>query len=78
MTGRFERAGKRPRTVVVIRIGEMYFQCAKAILRSGLWQSGDESALVPSAGDLVKEVDSGFDGAAYDAEYGDYAKARLW
>ena len=74
----FGKAGKAPRTVVVIRIGEMYFQCAKAILRSRIWSGADESEKVPSAGDLIKEFKSGFDAVSYDAGYADYAKPRFW
>ncbi|WP_136637334.1 pyridoxamine 5'-phosphate oxidase family protein [Pseudooceanicola onchidii] len=74
----FEQQGKHPRTVVVIRIGEAYFQCAKALIRSELWSEGDRGAEVPSAGDFVREIDHGFDGAAYDAGYPAYAAERLW
>lgn len=74
----FEHKGKRPRTVVVTTVEEAYFQCAKAIIRSDLWGEGDRSAEVPSAGDFVREVDAGFDGAAYDAGYRAYAEGRLW
>ncbi|MEM1232119.1 MAG: pyridoxamine 5'-phosphate oxidase family protein [Pseudomonadota bacterium] len=78
LTGHFEAGGKHPRTVIVIAIEEVYFQCAKALMRSGLWEAGDESAQVPSAGDFLQEVDAGFDGADYDAGYGEYAKDRMW
>lgn len=33
----FRVDGKAPRTVVVITIDEIYFQCARAIVRSDLW-----------------------------------------
>src|SRR5215813_2477839 len=32
----FEMDGKAPRTVIVMRVGEVYFQCARAIVRSDL------------------------------------------
>ena len=72
----FSRAGKVPTTVVVVTIRELYFQCAKSIIRSRLWSG--ERVDVPSAGDFVKEVDRDFDGAAYDADYPDYARERMW
>jgi hypothetical protein len=56
----------------------MYFQCAKAIMRSGLWTRGDDSGDVPTAGQFVKEQDQGFDGETYDATYPEYAKSRMW
>lgn len=74
----FEQKGKHPRTVVVTTIDEIYFQCAKAIIRSELWTEGDRGDAVPSAGDFVREQDTGFDGAAYDAGYPAYAAGRLW
>ena len=78
VTGSFEQRGMHPRTVIVITLEEMYFQCAKAVLRSGLWTRGDESATVPTAGQFVREQDEGFDGESYDATYPEYAKSRMW
>lgn len=74
----FEKLGKAPRSVIVFDITEMYFQCAKAILRSRIWSGEDESANVASAGELIKEFKSGFDAASYDAGYADNAKPRFW
>ena len=78
LTGSFEKNGKTPKTVIVIRVRELYFQCAKAIMRSGLWDGVDDSAKVPTAGDFLKEVTAGFDGQAYDDGYAESAKARMW
>ncbi|WP_172298721.1 pyridoxamine 5'-phosphate oxidase family protein [Pseudoruegeria sp. HB172150] len=78
MTARFEQKGMHPRSVIVVTIGEIYFQCAKALIRSRLWSRGDESEAVPSAGDFVREIDAGFDGESYDKGYEEYAKPRLW
>jgi PPOX class probable FMN-dependent enzyme len=78
VTGCFEQRGQHPRTVIVITLDEMYFQCAKAIMRSGLWSRGDESAQVPTAGQFIKEQDRAFDGETYDATYPEYAKTRMW
>jgi len=74
----FEHKGRHPRTVVVTTVEEIYFQCAKAIIRSDLWGEPDRSAEVPSAGDFVREVDEGFDAEAYDSGYREYAESRLW
>lgn len=78
VTGSFEQRGMHPKTVVVVTLNEMYFQCAKALMRSGLWSRGDESAQVPTAGQFVKEKDRDFDGESYDATYPEYAKTRMW
>jgi PPOX class probable FMN-dependent enzyme len=74
----FDKTGKAPRTVIVTKPTEIYFQCAKAILRSRIWSGEDESEKVPTAGDLIREFKSGFDAASYDAGYADYAKPRFW
>ena len=76
MTSQFEQNGKHPKTVMVITIGEMYFQCAKALMRSALW--GGAGADVPTAGQFIAEMKAGFDAEEYDAAYPEYAKGRMW
>lgn len=78
MRARFERGGKAPATVIVFTIDELYFQCAKAIMRSEIWSGEDLSGAVPTAGDFVEEIKSGFDGADYDKGYAEYANTRMW
>lgn len=78
MTDRFEQEGKRPRTVIVISIEEVYSQCARAILRARLWSSGDESNGLPTVGELLAEAKEGFDGAAYDADWPGRAAKSMW
>ena len=78
LTASFEKKGKEPRTVIVITPQEIYFQCAKAIMRSGLWRPTAEKPDVPTAGDFVKEMKADFDGKSYDADYAEYAKSRMW
>lgn len=61
--------GKEPQTAVIVEIDTMYFQCARAIKRAGLW---DEAAKVdptslPTAGELLRSAVKDFDGEAYDA-----------
>jgi len=74
----FERKEGHPRSVIVITIAEVYSQCARAILRAGLWRGEDESAGLPSVGDLLVEAKAGFDGAAYDAEWPVRAAKSMW
>ena len=74
----FEKNGKHPRTVVVVTLEEIYFQCAKALMRSKLWGAGTESADLPTAGDFVKEQQADFDAKSYDSGYEEYAKTRMW
>lgn len=79
LCARFAREGKSPRTVIVIRIAEVYSQCARALIRSGLWTSGDQSAGLPTAGDMLREITEGrIDGAAYDADWPGRAAQTMW
>lgn len=79
MLERFRRKGQPPRSVIVVYIAEVYFQCSRALLRARLWRSGDESGSLPTAGEILGEMTSGaVGGAAYDAEWSDRAKASMW
>jgi PPOX class probable FMN-dependent enzyme len=76
---RFDRDGKQPRTVIVIRIAEVYSQCARALIRSALWSSGDQSAGLPTVGDMLREITEGrIDGKAYDADWPGRAPQTMW
>lgn len=78
LRARFERRGIQPATVIVIRIGEIYIQCARAVMRAGLWKRDDSDAL-PTAGDILTEMTSGaFDGASYDTEWPARAARTMW
>lgn len=76
---RFDRDGGHPVTVIVVTIREVYPQCARAILRSGLWEPGDLSAGLPSVGEMMHDATNGtFDGKSYDAEWPERAKKSMW
>lgn len=77
LTGTFEQGGKHPRTVIVITVGEVYYQCAKAIMRSELWTAAPRRDL-PTAGQFVKEQQADFDAEGYDASYDARARTRMW
>jgi len=79
LRARFERNGLQPRSVVVLKIEEVYFQCARALLRSGLWSDGDQSEGLPTPGQFLAVVtDGAIGGAAYDGEWDERAKKTLW
>ena len=42
--------GKHPRSVIVFEIKEIYTQCARALMRAGLWDGRDDSEGLPSVG----------------------------
>lgn len=72
--------GKRPRSAIVITIGEIYFQCARALMRAKLWDADawPDLSELPSPGLLMQELKRGFDGERYDAEWPARAKASMW
>ena len=75
----FTRKGQQPRTVVVIRIAEIYFQCSRALMRARLWTAGDESGGLPTAGEfLAARTDGAVGGPDYDAEWPERAVKSLW
>ena len=78
LRARFERKGRLPATVIVIRIGEVYTQCARAVMRAGLWSRDDAEGL-PTPGEILAEVSSGEEGGAeYDAAWPARAAKTMW
>ena len=75
---RFDRKGRQPRSVVVISVAEIYSQCARALMRAGLWEVDDKSADLPTVGALLAEQEAGFDGAIYDVDWGARAAKTMW
>lgn len=79
LRARFDRGGVHPRTVIVIRVAEVYSQCARALQRSALWTSGDMSAGLPSVGQMLQDATAGvIDGADYDRERATRAHLGWW
>jgi len=78
LCGRFSDAGRMPRSVIVVKIAEIYSQCARAIMRADLWRGQIAGVDLPSVGDMLAELKAGFDGETYDAEWGARAKNTMW
>ena len=79
LLARFDRNGKQPRSVIVIRIQEIYTQCGRAILRSRLWSGEDESADLPTVGQILSAMTEGdFDGESYDRDWAGRAAQTMW
>ena len=77
LRAQFAKDGRRPATVIVVRIAEVYPQCARAVMRADLWGTGPPPDL-PSIGDMLRDARAGFDGASYDAEWPARAAKSLW
>lgn len=77
----FRIEGKTPRSVIVMKVDEIYFQCARAIVRSELWDPGrqvDPKSL-PTPGQILAEMsDNRIDGEDYDRAWPARARASMW
>ena len=61
--------GKAPKSVVVVTIETVFFQCSRALLRSHLWDPAAQvpRTSLPSVGSLLAEASAGREGGdAYD------------
>jgi PPOX class probable FMN-dependent enzyme len=77
----FKVEGKAPRTVTVMTVGEIYFQCARAIVRSELWNPDRriDPATLPTPGQILAEMsESRVGGAEYDRIWPERARQTLW
>lgn len=74
-------AGKPPRSVLVIHIETVFFQCSRAIVRSELWDPSRhvERSMLPSPGQMLAATSQArIDGEAYDRELPDRLKMTLY
>ena len=75
----FMRNDKHPNTVIVIRIAEVYVQCARALQRSELWTSGDLTEGMPSISTMIQQASDGqIDATDYDEERAKRAHLGWW
>jgi len=77
----FRVEGKAPRSVIVMTVDEIYFQCARAIVRSDLWNPDRrvDPRSLPTAGQILAEMSSNrFGGEDYDHAWPDRARQSMW
>src|SRR3954468_22587158 len=72
----FAMQGKAPRCVLKVAVEQVFFQCAKAIVRSKLWDPATkvERATLPTAGKILAEIS---DGKVGGDEHDRLAPARM-
>jgi PPOX class probable FMN-dependent enzyme len=78
---RFAIEGKLPNTVLKIEVEAVFFQCSRAILRSGLWKAEQqiERSALPSLGTILRDLSgSEIDGDKYDAELPQRLKVSIY
>ncbi len=77
----FAKEGKEPRSVIVVTIETIYFQCARAVVRADLWNADNhvDPKALPSAGTMLAETSEGrVGGPEYDKAWPARAKMTLW
>ncbi len=78
---RFSVEGKLPRSVIVVFVDTVFFQCSRAIFRSNLWDASRHIArnTLPSTGKIVADVSkTSFDAESYDKGLYERLKATLY
>ena len=77
----FRVDGKMPRTVIVMTVEEIYFQCARAIVRSDLWNPDKrvDPKTLPTPGQILAEMsENRVGGEEYDRAWPERARQSLW
>jgi PPOX class probable FMN-dependent enzyme len=72
---------KAPRSVTVIEVDAVYFQCARALVRSELWnpERHVDPKSLPSAGQILAALSQDrVGGEKYDREWAGRAAATMW
>jgi PPOX class probable FMN-dependent enzyme len=72
---------KAPRSVTVIEVDAVYFQCARALVRSELWNPARhvDPRSLPSAGQILASLSQDrVGGERYDREWAGRAAQTMW
>ena len=78
---RFAMNGQLPKCVLVIAVETVLFQCARAIVRSKLWQPvpPDAPRPVPTPGEMLEALtQASIDGANYDRDLPERQRTTLY
>jgi PPOX class probable FMN-dependent enzyme len=73
--------GQSPRSAIVMTTEAVYFQCARAIIRAGLWNPachvGD--GVLPTPGEILEALSRGeVNGPTYDRDWPERARRSMW
>lgn len=66
---------------MIIRIEELYFHCARAIVRSDLWNADKrvDPKTLPTPGEILASMsDNTVESDKYDEEWPERARQTLW
>ena len=78
---RYAIDGKAPKVVLVVTVNAVFFQCARALVRSDLWNPDKhvERSQLPSVGEILAQASAArIDAAAYDRELPERIKTTLY
>lgn len=72
--------GRLPATGILVAVEEVYLHCAKALVRSKLWEDDHkvERKALPSLGQMIADQVAGIDAGEADARIEDSLKNRLY
>lgn len=77
----FTVEGKPARSVTIVAVDAVYFQCARAIVRSELWnpERHVDPKSLPTPGQILAVTSrQNIDGETYDREWPERARASMW
>jgi uncharacterized protein len=77
----FAVEGRAPRSVIVMTVDEIYFQCARAIVRSDLWNPDKRvgPGMLPTPGQILADMsENRVGGEDYDRAWPERARQTLW
>ena len=81
LLNQFAVNNKQPKTVLVIHVETAFFQCSRAIHRSGLWKTknGKSNLSIPTPGKILSDLtNAAIDGEKYDRELPERIKNTLY
>ena len=72
--------GKAPKAGLVVEVEEVFLHCAKALIRSNLWDPANhiERASFPSMGQMLADQIEGQDAAEIQKSYEEHNRERLY
>ena len=77
----FSIKGKLPRSVLVVTVERIYFQCQKALVRSRLWKADAQipRSELPSTGKMLQALsENAVDGEQYDRDYPKHMEKTIY
>jgi len=71
--------GKEPRTLLVVTVQDFFMQCAKALMRSRLWEGRTRPPALPSMGELLASQKPGrVEATEVDSSYPERMRSTMY